>query len=305
MKSSVSKLIGFTFFFCCVFFVSCSDSNKSEVIEKDVLINILTDLHITDALLANKGMYDGRIKDTTKSYYNYLLKKYNISRADFDYSLDYYSNNAEEYILIYDEVIAKIDERMPRKLHQNSIYKFFEDAIREAEILSDLEGYYGKNGRELWVGRRNGTLPKDSAGLKLVIEKEVNYPCLIVLDSEIKLNSKDTSKNLRMELELIYKDSSRVTDTAFFTSENKKKWEWKRIILKTDSLKDPQMVKAKLLAQENDSNISKLEIRRISLKQYAPDKDTSSLPEIVNQVPVRMPVKKNRTKTIKNPKKGN
>jgi len=303
MKFSTFSLIILILFFSSIFFISCGERTGTTVIEKKVLIDILTDLHITDALLANKGMYDGKLKDTTESYYNFVLKKYDISRAEFDYSLDYYINNAEEYLLIYDEVIAIINEKMPRRLHDNSIYKIFEEALREAEILGDLEKYYGRSGRELWIGRRAGKVPKDTTSLKLKIEKEANYQCLIVLNSEVKLEPEDSSQNLRMVLELSYKDSTKVADTAFFASDKEKEWQWRRIILKTDSMKEPKMIKANLLEQENDKNIPKLQIRNISLKQYAPDKDTSKLPDF-SKANAKKPKGKKVTKKVrKNPKK--
>jgi hypothetical protein len=48
----------------------------------------------------------------------------------------------------------------------------FEIALEKAEILTDLEKYYGINGRELWAGRRDAKLPRDTASLKFNVEKE-------------------------------------------------------------------------------------------------------------------------------------
>jgi hypothetical protein len=233
------------------FLFSCQKGANVQLIEKEELVNILTDIHIADALLANKGMYDGKLKDTTKSYYNYILKKYDISRADFEYTLSYFGENPEEYLFIYDEVIAKIEEKIPRKLDEKSIYRLFEIALEKAEILTDLEKYYGINGRELWAGRRDAKLPRDTASLKFNVEKESEYPSLIAFAFDVKLDLKDTSENLRAELEMVYQDSSSVTDTIFI-KKNKKKWESYKLIVKTDSVKEPAMIKARLFEQDNE-----------------------------------------------------
>ena len=222
-------------------------------------------------------MYDGKLKDTTKSYYNFILKKYNISRADFEHSLDYYSENTEEYLLIYDEVIARINEMKPIKLHENSDYRLFEDALKEAKILSNLEKHYGKTGKELWTGRRAAELPRDTASLKFKIEKDSKYQSLLAFMFEVKLDKKDTSRNLRAELEIDYKDSTKFIDTVFIKTNKKKKWETYKLIAWTDSLKEPVKVKARLFEQENKENTPMLNVRRLSLRQYAPDKDTSKL----------------------------
>ncbi len=277
MKLSISKTAFLLIFTSTFFLFSCQKGANVQLIEKEDLVNILTEIHIADALLANKGMYDGKLKDTTKSYYNYILKKYDISRADFEHTLSYYGENPEEYLLIYDEVIAEIDEKMPRKLDMNSNYRLFEIALEKAEILSDLEKYYGVNGRELWTGRREAKLPRDTTSLKFNVQKESEYPSLIAFVFDIKLDSKDTSSNLRAELEISYKDSTSVIDTVFIKNNKKKKWKSYKLIVKTDSLKEPVRINARLFEQDNEKNVPVLDVRRISIRQYAPDKDTSKL----------------------------
>ncbi len=294
MKLSISKTAFLLIIATTFFLFSCQKGTNVQLIEKEDLVNILTDMHIADALLATKGMYDGKLKDTTRSYYNYILKKYDISRADFEHTLKYYGENPDEYLLIYDEVIANIDEKMPRKLDPNSIYKLFDIALEKAEILSDLEKYYGVNGRELWTGRRDAKLPRDTSSLKFNIEKGSEYPSLIAFVFDVKLDSKDTSRNLRAELEMVYKDSSSVTDTVFIKNNKEKKWESYKLIAKTDSLKEPAMVKARLFEQDNEKNVPVLDVRRLSIRQYAPDKDTSKL----YYLPVRPDYDKPKNKKV-------
>jgi hypothetical protein len=272
LKAAFALIISGSFFL-----VSCNKSNEAKLVEKEALINILTDLHIADALFADKGLYDGKLKDSTKSYYNYILKKYDISRADFEHSLDYYSGNPKEYLLIYDEIIARINNRMPKRLYEKSFYRLFEICLKEAEILTDLEKYYGKNGKEIWMGRRTAKLPRDTTSLKFIVEKESNYQSLIAFMFDVKITPKDSSENLRAELEVTYDDSTNFIDTIFINTNKKKKWESYKLIVTTDSLKDPKMITARLFEQNNHKNVPKLDVRRISLRLYAPDKDTSDL----------------------------
>ncbi len=114
-----------------IFAIGCSSSDNDEIIKQDKFINILVDIHVADALIADKGLYDGNLKDSTKSYYNYIFKKHNISRASFDKSMEYYSKDAEHYYQIYDIVIDEISKQIPVKLHKESIYNIIIQA-REA-----------------------------------------------------------------------------------------------------------------------------------------------------------------------------
>ncbi|NJO92208.1 MAG: hypothetical protein HC831_26995 [Chloroflexia bacterium] len=94
---------------------------------------------------------------------------------------------------------------------------------------------------------------------------------------DAKIDSKDTSRNLRAELEINYKDSTGAWDTVFIKNDKKEKWESYKLVIRTDSLKKPVMVKARLFEQDNKKNAPILDVRRISIRQYAPDKDTSKL----------------------------
>ncbi|MDF1550753.1 MAG: DUF4296 domain-containing protein [Bacteroidales bacterium] len=260
--------------------ISCSQDNDVDVIEKEKFVDILTDMHLTDAILANKGWYDAKLKDTTRSYYNYILKKYDISRAEFDYSLDYYSHNIEEYNIMYDEVIAKLNEKLPRQLHEHSIYKIFENVLKDAEIKNDLNNYYGINGKELWRGRRGFTLPKDTLNVYTDFLDSINYQGLAVFKTEIMVLPKDSSQKLSMKLIINYKDSTFEKVEKAITAKDGK-WQNYKLILRTDSLKKPRSLKAYLSNRYNNKDSFRLELKNMSLKQYAPDKDTSLIDSII------------------------
>ncbi len=119
--------------FLLMFFVECESSDNYEIIDEDKFITILADLHFTDAFMANKGFYDGNLKDSTTSYYNYVLKKHNISRASFDHSMAYYSKSTEKYLQIYDKVIEEISKKVPATLHKNSVYNIVKQAVEKAK----------------------------------------------------------------------------------------------------------------------------------------------------------------------------
>lgn len=263
-----------------IVFVACNNKENTTIIDKEEFVQILADLHITDAILAEKAWYDAKLKDSTRSYYNYVLKKYHISRAQFDNSLNYYSNNLEEYSLMYEEVEETIRQRIPKQLDEKSIYKIFELVKKEAEIKSDLNAYYGINGRELWRGKRAFELPKDTINILTRLTDSIQYQCLVVFKAEVKILPKNPIKDLKLELQINYADTTNDVVEKLF---DKKigKWNNYKLLLKSDSTKIPVSIVASLLKPENDSIKPKIEFKSISLKQYAPNKDTSLVDSII------------------------
>ncbi len=119
--------------FALFFFVECNKSGEGKIVSEEKFVDVLVDIHFADAIMSDKGLYDGNLKDSTKSYYNYVLKKHSISRATFDKSMKYYSQNGEVYLKIYDKVIARISEQVPVKLCKESIYNIINKALEASE----------------------------------------------------------------------------------------------------------------------------------------------------------------------------
>ncbi len=116
----------------------CKKSEDKDIVPEDKFIDVLVDIHIADAVMSDKGLYDGSLKDVKKSYYHYVLKKHNLSRQSFDKSLEYYSQHGEVYVKMYDKVIDKISEKLPKTIDKKSIYQIVEKAILLAKYEPTL-----------------------------------------------------------------------------------------------------------------------------------------------------------------------
>ncbi len=257
-----------TIVFISVIFFNCN-KQTNDIIEKDKLVDILIDLHIADAVLSDKGYYDGNLKDSTSSYYNYILKKHNVSRASFDNSIKYYNQNGEDYIALYEQVSSKISERVPINVTKESVYYYISKALKDSKILSNLNDYYGENGKEVWIMHKSGEFPKDSTKISLNYSHKIDYPCKLVFSCEIKINKKDSCGNILMKLDIENEDKSRQSDTAQIRY--LKDWQKYQLIAQTDSLKKPKSFDFSISKCSNNK-FPKLSIRNISLKQFAPDK---------------------------------
>jgi len=131
--------------FCHIFFVlllinifSCSKADLptySQDIDKDTLIEILVDIHLADAMLAEKQLFDKNFEDTKISYYNYVYKKHNITRVEFNKTIEYYSYNPAEYVTIYVKVLEKLNrlnDELGNPTNRNAI-----PSMEEIEEIQD------------------------------------------------------------------------------------------------------------------------------------------------------------------------
>jgi hypothetical protein len=79
------------------------------LIERDTMIRIMTDMHLTEAavtFLRNKGQ---RETGQTDKYFVALFSKYRISKELFESNFDYYKADQEEFIRMYEEVIKNLE----------------------------------------------------------------------------------------------------------------------------------------------------------------------------------------------------
>gem|GEM_PF-3400657 len=298
-NSIMVKLKQITIFFLILViglsFNSCSGNNDEQIIARNQFVEILTDLQIAEGIMATKGFSDISVPDSSKSYYNYTLKKHNISRARFDNSLKYYSKDLEELEHMYNEVIAELTAKIPKTLHPNSIYNLMDLAIAEAKKRQDPTLRFGQNGLELWDQKNQFSFPSDTSRSALKIEKKIKERCLIVLKAEFFILPKNKTKKIKMNLFVHYNDTT--TDTLLKTINVKKKdWESYYLVIKTDTLKTPVKINSSVFEVDSIYNQTFVNIRGISLKQYAPAKDTTNM-----FIKPKPPTAKKPVKT-KNPK---
>ena len=267
-------------------FSSCKKDKNKVAIERDEFIQILVELNIDEGIMTSKGWYDGMMQDSSKSYYNFIFKKYNISRSKFDYSLAYYSKNLEDLSKIYSEVILEMNKRIPKKLNDKSIYQIVYKSLSEGEMNVNPVKRFTEVGIELWMKKNMFNFPGDSAKSDFSFEKEAKHRCLVVLKADYLIMAKDKTKNLKMNLIVFYKDSTSDTLQKVIKKKNGK-WENYHLAIKTDSLKTLTKVKSNILITDSITSNTFINIRNISLRQYAPNKDTSKLFEVPKEVKIK------------------
>ena len=86
-------------------FAACKPSVPEDVIQPDDMEDILYDYHVSQGIASREG----ESTDYTRNYFfEALLKKHNVTRAEFDSSLVYYYTRADRFIEIYKNVQERL-----------------------------------------------------------------------------------------------------------------------------------------------------------------------------------------------------
>jgi DNA-binding transcriptional ArsR family regulator len=89
-------------------FTACNKPQNDTLSRKE-MTTFLIDLHKLDGALVSKGM--GSVDDRNNVYYyNALLKKHGITKAQFDSTLVYYAKNPKKFERVYTDVIEELTE---------------------------------------------------------------------------------------------------------------------------------------------------------------------------------------------------
>lgn len=104
-----------------VFFTSCGNSIPDEIIRPADMENLLYDYHISIGIATNLGSNDNYKRE---AYKNYVFKKHQVTQAEFDSSMVWYTRHSQELAAIY--------SNLNKRLHKEK--KHIEAKLKEMEI---------------------------------------------------------------------------------------------------------------------------------------------------------------------------
>jgi hypothetical protein len=266
-------------FFLTLFLInifSCSTNKDEKIIPREEFVKIITDLHYADAIISVEGFTNLPTNDSLPAYYHYILDKYNITIKSFNKSLVYYSDNLDDFMAIYDEVISNIDKKIPKKLDDKSIYKIFDLALEDAKIKADPAKWIGSEGRVLWSEYNIQTISNQDSLNKTKFNNKLKYQSLLMLQLELLAYPENNSKNLRMFIKINYKDSSfDLIEKPILKKDSS--WTNYQLFIKTDSTKNPKTVECNAFKYDSLIGNKYGMVKNILLKQYPINKDTTLL----------------------------
>jgi hypothetical protein len=113
-------------------------------IERDTFIAVLIDIHMADAYLAMKRSADDVfLKD---EFYARILRKHQISKKEFDTTVQFYAHHPELYESLYDEILVLFSKQEAELAVQRGTTGQPGDTLsylkmaNETDTLQDIQG---------------------------------------------------------------------------------------------------------------------------------------------------------------------
>lgn len=189
-KKTISYLL-----FCYIFFQFFACGNRPDgVLNQRDMKDFLADLHLLDAVLDEKPLANERER---AYYYNALLLKHSITKAEFDSSLVYYTKNPKLFERIYSGVVKDL-EKFQSEVHEGKYFPVLPDSIR----LKPLE-------QEIWSRSTAYHFTKDSLRQQTAFSIR-NYSLMTkdiyLLRFLMRVAPQDSSKNAYAALKIHYAD---------------------------------------------------------------------------------------------------
>ncbi len=166
---------------------------RGKIKSKKGFMSFLLDLHRTDGVLITANLDDHNLDDhALKSYYNYVLRKHNINYMDFRRTLDFYMEDLDKFLDMYNIITDSLKKQM-----------FYLDSIQRKKLSK----------KNLWPGKTVYLIPfQDNSEDSIPFEIKNPKPGIYELGANIRVFSDDQTANLAMRMMVQYADST--IDTA-------------------------------------------------------------------------------------------
>jgi len=185
--------------------VACNNRPKG-VLNQSEMTDVLTDLHKLDGSLSTKGY--GYILDSTNSnYYNSVLEKRDVTKAEFDSSLVWYTKNPKKFEKIYANVLIRLTS-LDEEVKKGKYHPVDSIALARTKV-------------NIWTKRSLYNLTKDSARTRLDFEIKDNN--LLMGDAYIlkffqRIAPEDSCTNQHVVLRINYANGK--SDSVYQTAHN-------------------------------------------------------------------------------------
>lgn len=230
-----------------IFLLGISCQRGKDIVSEDAYIEILTDIHIYDAVLVKENMLDRNITNgDSVSFYNQLYAKHKISNGDLKLNIEYYSKDLDNLVKIY----AKVNNRLQERL---------------ASLDSMGDDSFNKDSLNLWNQKKVWHLPEDGENHTIDFSVTTNKAGKYELNADILVYEDDKSVNPRMRLNANYKDGSFASNEIII---NKQTTDYKnyKVHIITDINKELEYLSGWILYHDKVKGAKHIRVKNIHLK---------------------------------------
>ena len=104
-------LIPFLVLLCLIISYTCQNTKtppRQYFVEKDILVPVLVDIHLLYSLQSTRVFKEIATRYDSIDPYSPIFTRHGITKAAFDSTIGYYSENPRKMVDIYDEVIMQL-----------------------------------------------------------------------------------------------------------------------------------------------------------------------------------------------------
>jgi uncharacterized protein YjbK len=115
---------------------ACQDGNRNtaekpkNLVSPEKMEQMLSELHIVDALVNQKSLAADSAKKLSTDYYDFIYRKYAVTANDFNNSFQYYLHNPADMDSIYVKVLENLNLE-DLKLKKNMV-----DSLPQSAVIS-------------------------------------------------------------------------------------------------------------------------------------------------------------------------
>lgn len=176
---------GFLLFLLSVF-VICNTGCKEKLIPQRDMVNILSEIFITDEMVKSNQFVRTLHRRDTIDYYSSIFKKYGYNELQFVHTLDYYLENITELEKIMDKVVANLSV-----LEAESTASSSQSMERSDVIESDIQN--------LWKQKTHWKWPEDGDQNSLSFSIPVKGPGIYTVSALTVVQPDDQAQNPSMQ----------------------------------------------------------------------------------------------------------
>lgn len=181
------------FLFLLLNAANCNNTKKKYIIPDDKFVDVLVDIHLADAIaLQNNPVYSGFELDSADLYES-VFSNHGVTHAQFDSTMSYYGTHPDDFQLIYNKVISKLNVLTETMLNSPS----------ETEPQTQIPEL-------IWKSATTYSLPEMGNVDRLEINVPVQSTGEYTIEARIKLFKDDESENPRITVYYWY-DNNTVT----------------------------------------------------------------------------------------------
>ena len=179
------------------------------ILSHDEMVAVLLDVHVAEAAMK---IVDSRAKRIEKQeYYNQVFVKHNITKKQFDKSLDWYARHPKLLVAIYDDV-KKEAERLQERVEA---YEFHpDDKPSRKDSIAEFDLWHWERDRLLTLGE-DSVIPVDSLHFSITDSNYFYKSESLQLYLKMRVYSPDT---VEFATRVIYHYSDSVVDTLQYES---------------------------------------------------------------------------------------